>query len=98
MSAIDDYYALLPDDTDAAWARLTPSYQQDHAGGRQNFEDFWSQFSSVSTSDTHTTGASSVESTITYSYPNGNTTTEVTDFGLVDDGGTLKIASSDVVG
>ena len=42
--------------------------------------------------------SSSVQTTITYSYANGRTTTEVTDFGLVDDGGNLKIASSDVVG
>ena len=97
-AAIDDYYALLPDNTDAAWARLTPTYQQDHAGGRQNFDDFWGQFRSVSTSGTRTTGPSTVETTITYTFQDGHTSREITDFGLVDDGGTLKIASSDVVG
>ena len=72
-------------------SRVTPAVAD-------GFDNFWSQFCSVSTSDTHATGGSTVETTITYTFRDGQTTREVTDFGLVDDGGTLKIASSDVVG
>jgi serine/threonine protein kinase len=36
--AVTDYYALLPDDTEQAWARLGPDLR---AQGRQRYEEFW---------------------------------------------------------
>ena len=40
--AITSYYALIPGNTDRAWPRMTTSYQTNHAGGRQAYEQFWS--------------------------------------------------------
>jgi len=36
--AVDDYYALLPDDTDTAWTMLGPGM---HARGKEEYEKFW---------------------------------------------------------
>jgi serine/threonine protein kinase len=38
--AITSYYALMPRNTDAAWPRMTASYQTNHAGGRQAYQRF----------------------------------------------------------
>ncbi|GAA3623610.1 hypothetical protein GCM10022236_27490 [Microlunatus ginsengisoli] len=38
--AVTDYYALLPDDTNAGWELLTPAYQR-RTGGRNSYQKFW---------------------------------------------------------
>jgi hypothetical protein len=96
-AAIEDYYQLLPNDTSDAWPRLTPSYQSGTAGGRGGYDNFWSQFSSVSATDVSADPPHTVVATITYTRSNGNTTTERTSFGLVRQNGELKINSSDVI-
>ena len=36
--AVDEYYALLPDDADTAWTMLGPGMQ---ARGKEEYEKFW---------------------------------------------------------
>jgi hypothetical protein len=96
-AAITDYYQLLPADTHDAWPRMTASYQQSTAQGRGNYNRFWHQFSSVSTSDVTATPPHTVVATITYTRKNGSTTSERTSFGLVRQDGELKINSSYVI-
>jgi tRNA A-37 threonylcarbamoyl transferase component Bud32 len=96
-SAIIDYYQLLPGDTNDAWPRLTPSYQQGTAQGRGNYNSFWNQFSSVSASNVSASPPHTVVATITYTRKNGSTTVERTSFGLVRQSGELKINSSYVI-
>lgn len=98
VNAIVNYYALLPDNTDAAWPRLTAAYQRYPGGGRAAYNSYWSGFSSVSTRDVVSTGASSVVATITYFRKGGSTSAERTSFGLVREDGILKINSSMVLG
>jgi hypothetical protein len=95
--AITDYYALLPDNTDEAWDRLTKRYQDGTAKSRENFQSFWDQMSSVSTSDVTGTAPDSAEATITYTFKDGKVVVERTAFTLVRQGDILKIDSSDVL-
>src|SRR6185437_14602548 len=95
--AITDYYALLPDNTDEAWHRLTKRYQDGTAQSRENFQSFWGQIASVDTSDVTGTAPDSVKATITYTYKDGRVVVERTAFTLVKEGGILKIDSSDVL-
>ena len=44
-----DYYALLPGNTDAGWARLTDRYRSTTAGSRTTYERFWSSVKSEPT-------------------------------------------------
>ena len=97
-AAITDYYALLPADTDTAWSRLTPRYQQGTAGGRDSFDAFWGGIRSVSTSDVQGRAPDSVTATITYVRSDGSTSVERTAFTLVEDGGVWKIDASSVLG
>jgi hypothetical protein len=97
VQAITNYYALLPGDTDTAWARLTPSYQQNPGGGRQNYDAFWNSMASVSATHVTSDGQSTVTATITYQSKAGRTYVERTSYGLVEDGGTYKINSSSVI-
>jgi hypothetical protein len=96
-SAIIDYYQLLPGDTNDAWPRLTPSYQQSTAQGRGSYDSFWNEFSSVSASNVSASPPHTVVATITYTRKDGSTTVERTSFGLVRQGGELKINSSYVI-
>ncbi|MFT4165539.1 MAG: protein kinase [Microlunatus sp.] len=96
--AVTDYYALLPDDTDAAWERLTPAYQS-KTGGRKSYDSFWNSIDSVSVTSVKGTGATSVEAAITYVAKSGDaTSSERRSFTLVKDGDVLKIDQSAVVG
>jgi hypothetical protein len=94
---IENYYHLMPGNLDAGWNYMTADYQQNHAGGRSGYDSFWAQFSAVSLSNVTAQAPASVTATITYTYKSGGTTTERTEFGLVVDGGQVKIASSSVV-
>lgn len=96
--AVTDYYALLPDDTDAAWERLTPAYQS-KTGGKKSYEDFWKTIDSVTVTSAKATGPNSVEAAISYVEKSGNKkSSERRSFTLVDSDGTLKIDQSAVIG
>ena len=96
-SAIRSYYALMPADTDAAWPRMTASYQSGHAGGRANFERFWGQFQRVTVSNVSGQPPNRAEATITYYFKSGRVDTERTAFRLVNDDGQLKISRTTVL-
>jgi eukaryotic-like serine/threonine-protein kinase len=62
---VTDYYALLPDDTDSAWALLSPEMQAD-IGGVEDYEAFWNTVASVQVDDTTSPEANAVDVTLTY--------------------------------
>ena len=95
--AISSYYALLPRNTDAAWPRMTASYQTNHAGGRQAYQRFWDAMSKITVADVSGIAPDSAEATLTYYFDDGRVVRERTAFGLVNEGGRLKIDSSTVL-
>ena len=94
--AITSYYALMPSNRDEAWPRMTASYQRNNARGRSGYERFWRPIARVSASNVTGQPPGRVEATIIYYYRNGRVDTERTGFGLVEQGGQLKINSSTV--
>jgi hypothetical protein len=96
--ALTSYYALVPDNRDEAWNRLTSSYQRSPSGGRQGYEAFWKPIERVSISGAKGNPPDEAEATITYVYEDGRRLRERTTFGLVEDDGILKINSSRVIG
>jgi serine/threonine protein kinase len=99
--AVTDYYDLLPDNVRGGWSRLTPSYQQaqaNGAGGFNNYEQFWGQFSSVTTSNVTGQPPDSAQATITYTFRDGHTSTERRSFQLIRSAGQWKINASSIVG
>jgi eukaryotic-like serine/threonine-protein kinase len=95
--AITGYYALMPGNTDAAWPRMTASYQTNHAGGRQAYQRFWDAIDRVSVADVSGIPPRSARATITYYFKDGRVVRERTAYGLVNEGGRLKISSTTVL-
>jgi eukaryotic-like serine/threonine-protein kinase len=95
--AITSYYALMPRNTDAAWPRMTASYQTNHAGGRQAYERFWDAVDRISVADVRGIRPRSAQATLTYYFKDGRVVRERTAYGLVNEGGRLKINSSTVL-
>ncbi|HZA30730.1 MAG TPA: protein kinase [Propionibacteriaceae bacterium] len=95
--AITSYYALMPGNTDQGWPRMTASYQSNHAGGRQGYQRFWNEIGRVSVSDVTGSPPGSAQATLTYYYKDGRVVRERTAYGLINDGGVLKINSSTVL-
>ncbi len=91
--AVRDYYSLLPDNTDQAWTRLTESFQNGRAGGRQSYDQYWASISRVSVSNVSGSAPGTVRATVNYVYKDGRRVSDRNTFGLVSDGGTLKINS-----
>lgn len=91
-----DYYALVPGDLDGAWNMMTEDYQVNHVGGRDAYEAFWGEITEVAIADVSATG-SDAQATLTYTFDDGRVIREVTAYRLVDEGGTLKIAASEVL-
>jgi serine/threonine protein kinase len=95
--AITSYYALMPAGTEQAWSRMTANYQTNHAGGWSGYTEFWRPIESVSIREVVGLPPGRARATIIYYYRSGQVDTEVTAFGLVEEGGQLKISSSDVI-
>ena len=95
--AVRDYYALLPGDTDAGWARLTDRYRSTTSGSRATYERFWSSITSVDVRQATGSAPGSVVATLRYVFDDGRRYEERTSYSLVDDGGTLKIDRSSVL-
>jgi hypothetical protein len=95
--AITDYYGLVPRDLQEAWTRLTPAYQNSHAGGFSGYQQFWSEVKRVSVSDADGQLPNSVQATITYTYKDHRVVVERTAFQLALSGGQWKIDNSTVL-
>jgi serine/threonine protein kinase len=95
--AITSYYALMPGNTDAAWPRMTASYQTNHAGGRQAYQQFWDAVSRITVANVRGMPPRSAQATLTYYFKDGRVVRERTAYGLINDGGRLKINSTTVL-
>jgi eukaryotic-like serine/threonine-protein kinase len=95
--AITSYYALMPRNTDAAWPRMTASYQTNHAGGRQAYQRFWDAISKITVADVRGIPPNGARATLTYYFKDGRVVRERTAYGLVNEDGRLKISSSTVL-
>jgi eukaryotic-like serine/threonine-protein kinase len=87
----------MPRNTEAAWPRMTAWYQTNHAGGRQAYRRFWDAIDRVSVTDVSGIPPSSAQATITYHFKDGRVVRERTAYGLIKDGGRLKINSTTVL-
>lgn len=97
VQAITSYYALLPGDRDTAWPLMTDDYQVNHVGGRDAYDEFWSQIDDVKVTDVSASGPGEAQATLTYSFANGRVVREVTAYRLVEEDGRLKIAATTVL-
>ena len=95
--AITSYYALMPGNTDRAWPRMTASYQTNHAGGRQAYEQFWSAIRRVTARNVSASPPDRARATLVYYFKDGRVVTEVTSYELVQEDRTLKINDSTVL-
>jgi eukaryotic-like serine/threonine-protein kinase len=95
--AITSYYALMPRNTDAAWPRMTASYQTNHAGGRRAYQRFWDAISTITVADVRGIPPDAAQATLTYYFEDGRVVRERTAYGLVNEDGRLKISSSTVL-
>ncbi len=94
---VTDYYAMLPGDIAAAWPMMTADYQENHAGGRGAYEAFWGAIAAVDIADVTASAPDQAQATLTYYFRDGSVIQEVTAYQLVDEGGVLKIAATDVL-
>jgi hypothetical protein len=87
----------MPQNTDAAWPRMTASYQINHAGGRQAYQRFWDAVDRISVADVRGMPPSSAQATLTYYFKDGRVVRERTAYGFVNEQGRLKINSTTVI-
>jgi len=76
---------------------MTDSYQRNHAGGRQAYQRFWDAISKINVTKVKGSSPGSAQATITYYFKDGRVIRERTAYGLINDGGRLKINSSTVL-
>ena len=96
-AAVRDYYSVLPADTDAGWALLTPRYRTTTSGNRATYDRFWGAIDRVRVSAVDASAPSSAVATLRYDYKDGRTYVERTAFTLVQEGGRLKIDRTSVL-
>jgi serine/threonine protein kinase len=97
QQAIIDYYALIPSNLPEGWQRLTPSYQQNTAGGFAAYTRFWGSMRQTAVRGVSPGAGDTVDATVTYVYDGGRTSEERTLFRMVQQDGVWKIDGSQVV-
>ncbi|MBJ8345613.1 serine/threonine-protein kinase [Antrihabitans sp. YC2-6] len=92
---VRDYYSLLPDDTDAAYAKLAANYQGKNP--RSSYDSFWGGIKSVTVDSVTegTSGTSSVNVALTYVDKNGKSTSENRWVAVIDEGSGLVLYDSE---
>jgi hypothetical protein len=66
-------------------------------GGRQAYQRFWDAVSKIAVADVQGIPPYSARATLTYYFKDGRVVRERTAYGLVNEGGRLKISSSTVL-
>jgi serine/threonine protein kinase len=89
---VRNYYALLPENTDAAWALLSPQAQA-ASGGRGQFDAFYARIDDVAVKDVRQTGDGTVEATVVFDPRDGGTTSERYRFVITEEGGSPTMRS-----
>jgi hypothetical protein len=91
--AVVDYYALLPDDTAAAWDRLSPDLQKE-VGGYDRYDGFWRTIDAVRVDDTSSDdGVVTVD--LTYTKSDGRVESETRELEMTEaDGGWMITGDS----
>ena len=89
---VEDYYATLPDDTEAGYAMLAPSYQEETS--YQSYEGFWSTVDEVDVLDSAPAGTNAVDVTLLYDGDDE----EVRRIFLERDGDAWLIADDEIIG
>ena len=74
MAFVQGYYALLPGNTDAAWALLGPAAQS-ASGGRGGFDRFYGGLARVWTENLRVSG-NTVTATVVFTQKNGSVSRE----------------------
>jgi hypothetical protein len=95
--AVTGYYALLPEDTDGAWERLTGNYQSGEPIDKAYFDEFWGQFADVTVGDIAVVSDTEAEATVTYVYGDGSRESERRRYLFVEQDGILKIDESTTI-
>jgi len=93
---VEDYYAVLPDDTETGWSRLTPGFQQE-VGSYEDYDGFWSTIDSVAVQDVRAAGPDAVDATLVYT-TDGSSQSEVRRIELTRSGDDYLISGDAVVG
>jgi hypothetical protein len=93
---VEDYYAVLPDDTETGWSMLSPGFQQE-VGSYEDYDGFWSTIDSVTVEDTQAAGPGAVDTTLVYT-TDGSSQSEVRRIELTRSGDGYVISGDEVVG
>ena len=83
---LTDYYALLPDDLEAGYARLTDRFKRTRSPSFRGYSNFFGQFRSVSTSNVRLREDGTVSARVTYTYKTGRRVNERHIYTLVREG------------
>ena len=97
VDTITNYYSSVPGDLDSAWPMMTVDYQVNHVGGRDAYNAFWGAVADVEVTDVSASPPDGARATLTYQFADGRVVQEVTAYRLVDEGGVLKIAATEVL-
>jgi serine/threonine protein kinase len=92
VAFVSSYYALLPGNTDAAFAMLGPAAQE-RSGGRAGFNGFYGGMQSVSVQNARPSGDNAVSATIVFVRRDGSTSTEAYRFVVGTEGDRTVIES-----
>jgi eukaryotic-like serine/threonine-protein kinase len=93
---VEDYYAVLPDDTETGWSMLSPGFQEE-VGSYGDYDGFWSTIDAVTVEDVEAAGPGAVDTTLVYT-TEGSSEREVRRIELTRSGGEYLISGDEVVG
>ncbi|MEV1115433.1 protein kinase [Actinosynnema sp. NPDC049800] len=74
--ALSDYYGLLPNNLEVAYARLTDGFKAEKTPTFADYQGWWGGISAVTVSNVQAVGPQQVTATVSYTFKSGGTQTE----------------------
>lgn len=96
VAFVDGYFDAAPQDADAGWASLSPSYQAET--GRGSYDTYWGSMRSADATDVSAQGGGTVELTVEYVFDDGRAVTERQRIYLERSGSGFLIDGYDTIG
>ncbi|MDT8915912.1 serine/threonine-protein kinase [Amycolatopsis sp. PS_44_ISF1] len=93
VQALQNYFGLLPGNTDTGFTLLSKNFLAKRGQTLDSYKRYWRQFSGVSVSNVQQTGSDTLNADVTYIRPGGGKETDPHHYRMVQEDGVWKIDS-----
>jgi hypothetical protein len=91
VQALENYFGLLPGNTDTGFTLLSKAFLAKRKQTLESYKSYWKLYSDVSVANVQQTGTDTLTADVTYVKPGGSSVTNHHTYRMVQEDGVWKI-------